>query len=85
MPNMGGKSGQVEVTTSATGDTVKVVYPAIPASPGPPPNVGQSAHVDTFEEPDWAIKRFREVVPPAEVVDVTVDGSGNPTTIKTHG
>lgn len=81
MANSGGHSGAVTIVSTSSGDTVSVAYPADGTSQPP-----QTAHTDTHNNPpEWAMKAFRSGLPPAGPVGVTVDGSGNPSSVKVPG
>lgn len=74
MANQGGTNGTVlSITTTATGSAVKVSFP------GPPPTV------DTYDPcVDPYLRRFEHADAGNKKVDVTVDGAGNPTVVKSH-
>lgn len=75
----GGTNGAVSITSSSTGSTVTVVYPADPSTTPPTPG-----HTDVFVSvPEWALRRFEHTMPPLRC-DVTVDGSGAPVTVGSH-
>lgn len=76
--NSGGTGGTVgSIVTNSSGSTVSVSYPA---SVGPPP---QAAHVDIYDPcPAWALAALRSAKACKTTVDVAVDGTGAPTSVK---
>lgn len=77
--NTGGTNGTVtSITSTASGSNVTVSFPAgVP----PPPNAKEETYSNV---PQWALDAFRDGRDPRPKVDVTCDGSGNPTSVKTH-
>lgn len=77
--NTGGTGGAVtSITSTSSGSNVTVSYPAgVP----PPP----AAKEETYNGvPQWALDAFRDCRDPRPKVDVTCDGSGNVTSVKTR-
>jgi len=77
--NSGGQNGSVSITSNSTGSTVSVSFPY---QAGPPI---QAEHTDVYTSvPEWALRRFEHTMPPLRC-DTSVDGSGNPTSVSSHG
>lgn len=87
MANTGGRNGTVtKAGTGASGSSATVSYPAIPASPGPPPVAAQEAHEDLYtglSEPVYLTLAMAAMTEGAKV-DCTVDASGNCTGATGH-